>query len=74
MIVTSEENVILRVLSSGQHHIERVQDIVLGGVTDNVRVAIDHSQYEGDNWKIWGLIFGSKYVKKNLRLRPQHPP
>ena len=50
MIVPSEENVILRILSPGQHHVERVQDIVLSGVADNVRVALDHSQYEGGNW------------------------
>ena len=49
MIVPSEENVVLWVLSSGEHHVERVQDIVLGGVADNVRVALDHSQYEGGN-------------------------
>ena len=49
VIVSSEENVVLRVLSSGEHHVERVQDIVLDGVADNVRVALDHSQYEGGN-------------------------
>ena len=52
MIVPSEENVILRVLSPGQHHVEGVQDVVLGGVTDNVGVALDHSQYEGGNWEV----------------------
>ena len=49
MIIPSEENVILRVLSPGQHHVERVQDVVLAGVTDDVRVALDDSQYEGGN-------------------------
>ena len=49
MIVPSEEDVIDAVLSPGQHHVEGVQDLVLGGVTNNVRVAVQHSQYEGDN-------------------------
>ena len=49
VIVPSEEDVIDVVLSPGQHHVEGVQDLVLGGVTNNVRVAVQHSQYEGDN-------------------------
>ena len=73
MIVPSEENVILRVLSPGQHHVERVQDVPLGRVADDLGVALEHSQYEGGNWEIWPIKSG-QIIVDNKSYKPSASP
>ena len=46
MIVPSEENVVLAVLSPGQHHVDTVVQVKLLVVENDVRVAAPSSQNE----------------------------
>ena len=57
VIIASEEYVVLRVLCSGQHHVETLVEIILLVVEKDVRVAVNRSQYVGVEIPLGEIIY-----------------